>query len=169
MTTRWIVVLSLVLASCAPTDVVDVGNVAGGTAPPAAAELADVTWPDAARWIERATDGGSPVVVKLFASWCAPCRDEAVVILDALPRHPDVTFLGIDHEDQRDAAVTFMDETGLDAIPTLYDPQGEVARAAMATGMPSTLFFDTDGRLAEVHLGPLTADDLDASVARLRG
>lgn len=146
---------------------VDVHDVDGGVAPPPDAVLADVTWPDAAAWIAREAAADRPVVVKLFASWCAPCREEAVVVLDAVDRHPDVTFLGVDHEDVRAKGQAFVDETGLDRIPTLYDPQGETARAAFATGMPSTLFFDRDGRLAEVHVGPLTTEDLDRALADL--
>ena len=170
MRLRVLVVLVMLLAACTGgSDVVDVGDVRGGAAPPADASLAEVTWPDAARWIDRATAAGDPVVVKLFASWCAPCREEAEVILAAVDRHPDVVFLGVDHQDGLDAGRRFVDETGLDAIPTLFDPQGEVARAAFATGMPSTLFFGTDGRLAEVHLGPLEREDLDTILADLGG
>lgn len=159
--------LALLVACGDDGTVVDVDDVTGGTPPAADAVLADVDWPDAAAWIARETTAGRPVVVKLFASWCAPCRDEAEVVLAAVDRHPGVTFLGVDHEDRRGPAVEFVDETGLDRIPTLYDPDGEVARAAFATGMPSTLFFDADGRLAEVHVGPLTTADLDASLDEL--
>ena len=154
-------ILAVVAAGCSTGVVVDVDDVTGGVAPPVDAQLADATWPDAAAWIARETSGGRPVVVKLFAEWCGPCREEAVVILGAIDRHPDVTFLGVDHEDRREAGQRFIEETGLDRIPTLFDSQGETARAGLATGMPSTLFFDTDGRLAETHVGPLLAEDLD--------
>lgn len=147
--------------ACGGAPRVDVHDVAGGVAPPADAELAEVGWPDAAAWIAREADAGKPVVVKLFAEWCAPCREEAVVILAALDRHPDVTFLGVDHEDTMKNGRTFIEETGLDRIPTLFDQQGETARAGLATGMPSTLFFNADGVLVETHVGPLRAEDLD--------
>lgn len=162
MTRTPLLAAAMLLAAACSTDLgVDVDDVAGGVAPPPDAVLAEVNWPDAAAWISRETTSGRPVVVKLFAEWCGPCRDEAVVILGALDRYPNVTFLGVDHEDVLEKGRTFLEETGLDRIPTLFDQQGETARAGLATGMPSTLFFDRDGVLVETHVGPLLAEDLD--------
>lgn len=167
--TVWLGLVLVAASACTAGPTVDVDDVAGGTPPPADAALAEVEWPDAAAWIAREAANDRPVVVKLFASWCAPCRAEAEVVLAAIPEHPGVTFLGIDHEDRLEAGEAFAEETGLDTIPTLFDPFGEVARAGGATGMPSTLFFDREGVLVDVHTGPLTTEELDERLDDLDG
>lgn len=57
------------LPSDAGLDVADVG--APSETPPPDAFLEEVTWEQAASWIRRETQTGTPVVLTFFASWCA--------------------------------------------------------------------------------------------------
>lgn len=127
--------------------------------PPRDADLHDAGWPETAAWIARETRDGRPVVVNVFASWCAPCRDEAPAFRAVSQDRPDVAFLGIDHQDLREKGRAFVEEEAI-PFPTLYDVGGEVARAVGSTGMPTTAFFDLDGRLVDMHVGPLTEAEL---------
>lgn len=138
---------------------------AGASTPARDAVLEDGGWPEAAAWIAREAAAGRPTVVNLFASWCAPCREEAPVLRRAAAAHDDVAFLGIDHVDRRDEGAAFLAEVDIGFDATLFDVAGDVAAAIGARGMPTTAFFDRDGRLVGLHTGPVTDEDL---AARLR-
>lgn len=164
------VVATNLLVACGTPPVADVVADAGDvTAPPADARLADVTYPQAAAWLRDRVAQGQPVVVKYFASWCGPCEAEAPVLLAAAADHPDVAVVGVDHQDARDAAEAWITEHGFDTIPTLYDVEGETARALGARGMPAVTFVDTAGRAVHTHTGPIDAALLDEWMTFLAG
>lgn len=158
-------VLAVALGGCGGNDVADV--VAGEAVaaagdvevPPRDADLAPAGWPEAAAWIAREAEADRPVVVNLFASWCGPCADEAPALRAVALELPDVAFLGVDHQDLLEDGRAFVEEHDV-PFPTLFDIGGEVARAIGSTGMPTTAFFDRDGRLVDLHVGPLSEDEL---------
>jgi cytochrome c biogenesis protein CcmG/thiol:disulfide interchange protein DsbE len=112
---------------------------------------------------------GKPVVLNFFASWCVPCRDE-LPLLERASRvsGDDVSFVGVDVNDSRKGATAMLDEAGV-TFPTGYDPDRSVATRYRLRGMPTTVFVDARGRVAEVAHGRLTAADLDRRLARLTG
>lgn len=110
---------------------------------------------------------GRPVVVNFFAAWCVPCRAELPVLQRASQRLAgSVDFVGIDVADSRTAAGELLERTGV-TFPTGYDPDREVASSYRLQGMPTTVFVDARGRVAEVARGGLTAPELDRHLARL--
>ncbi|MBW3621743.1 MAG: TlpA family protein disulfide reductase [Actinobacteria bacterium] len=160
--------LALGVGACGdPAPVVDAVAEAGPTAPPADAHLVDGGWPEAAAWIARESAGGRATVVNLFASWCGPCREEAPVLRRAMADHPGIAFLGVDHIDRRPEGEAFLEEEELGFDATLFDVAGDVAAGIGARGMPTTAFFDRDGRLVALHTGPLTEADLAERLAEL--
>lgn len=165
------IVVALSLASCgegtggpqreladvvAAEVVADAGDV---EVPPVDADLAEAGWPEAAAWIARETEAGRPVVLNVFASWCGPCEEEAPILSKLAREITGVSFLGVAHQDKLEAARGFVQEHDL-PFPTLFDLGGEVARGVGSYGMPTTAFFDRDGRLVGLHVGPLSEDEL---------
>jgi cytochrome c biogenesis protein CcmG, thiol:disulfide interchange protein DsbE len=127
--------------------------------PPPDARLFPGGWPEAAAFVAREAEAGRPTLVNLFASWCLPCEREMPMLLQAADDHPDVAFLGIDHQDRLEDGEAFVTELGID-IPTIHDLAGDVAFAVGARGMPTTVVFDRDGRLAGRVVGELTEASL---------
>ena len=108
-----------------------------------------------------------PAVVNFFAAWCEPCREELPLLEQAHRRSGgSVRFVGIDVSDSRSRAAELLDQAGV-SFPAGYDPDGAVAADYRLRGMPTTVFVDAEGRMAEVSRGRLTADELDARLARL--
>ena len=112
---------------------------------------------------------GKPMVLNFFASWCVPCREELPLLERASRRSGGaVSFVGVDVNDSRRGATAMLDEAGV-TFPAGYDPDRSVATRYALRGMPTTVFIDAGGRVAEVAHGRLTAADLDRRLARLSG
>ena len=112
---------------------------------------------------------GKPAVVNFFAAWCVPCREELPLLELAWRRSGGaVSFVGVDVNDSRRRAGELLDETGV-TFPAGYDPDRAVATDYGLRGMPTTVFVDAAGRVADVAHGRLSASDLDRRLARLTG
>lgn len=103
---------------------------------------------------------GYPVVVNIWASWCGPCRAEFPVFQQtAAAMGKEVAFLGVNSEDNDDAAETFL-STHQVPYPSYIDPDGSIAGDLKAThGYPATAFFDRDGFLSYTHSGPFESQE----------
>jgi cytochrome c biogenesis protein CcmG/thiol:disulfide interchange protein DsbE len=111
---------------------------------------------------------GHPVVVNDWASWCEPCRREVPLFGRAAARFGRrVAFLGVDAEDDRGAARTFLRERPL-PYPSFDDRDQRIAATqGAAVGYPRTAFYDAGGRLVHLKQGPYTSmSELAADVRR---
>lgn len=110
---------------------------------------------------------GGPVVMNVWASWCVPCRREMPLLQEAYEKYGDrVSFIGVNHQDQRDAALEFLRETGV-TYRSGFDPQGSTARSYGAFGLPTTYFITASGRIVATKTGELTAAELASELDRL--
>lgn len=142
------------------------GRIAGRPAPDVAFTLFDGT-------THRLADyRGSVVVLNFWASWCAPCKQEAPAlqtvhdIARAAGAPVVVVGLGL-KEDQDEAALAFVRDLGL-TYPLGRDTAGpDPGRGAveLAFGIapywPTTVVIRPDGKLAAIHVGPLDVDQID--------
>lgn len=95
-----------------------------------------------------------PMVVNVWASWCAPCRSEAPLLRTAAERWGDeIQFFGIDVRDDQAGARAFIAEFGLDGFEHRFDATGAVPAALGGSGVPLTFFFRSGGELAHLHRG----------------
>ena len=107
---------------------------------------------------------GKVVVVNVWASWCGPCRSEAVD-LEALSKefsNSDVQFIGLNTRDGLAAAKAFNKrfKTG---YPSIQDKEGTLTLAFGNLGpgaTPTTIVLDKEGKVAGRILGPITQAQL---------
>jgi len=113
---------------------------------------------------------GYPVVVNLWASWCTPCRAEFPIFQRtsvALGRK--VGFLGVLIQDKRPSAQRFLKQFPL-TYPSIDDADRGVIRELRAVGVPSTAFYDREGKLAFLHQGVYREEeDLHKDIQRYLG
>ncbi|TXK64329.1 TlpA disulfide reductase family protein [Alkalisalibacterium limincola] len=99
---------------------------------------------------------GRPMVVNLWATWCPPCRREMPVLAAAQHRFPGVNFVLVNQGESPIEVLNYLEQSGLSFENMLLDPYSRVMQEVGARGLPTTLFFHADGRLADTHMGELT-------------
>ncbi len=88
---------------------------------------------------------GRPVVVNVWASWCAPCRTEMPLLQDAANTYAGrAVILGIASNDDPREAKRFLDDLDL-TYPNVFDATGEIRVALGLTAYPTTYVFGPDG------------------------
>jgi thiol-disulfide isomerase/thioredoxin len=99
---------------------------------------------------------GKVVVLNLWATWCAPCREE-MPALDRLQKHfhdqPVVVLaLSVDRAGP-DRVQAFLDEIGIRHLHVYRDPKAAATRTLRVPGLPATILVDKEGREAGRVLG----------------
>lgn len=102
---------------------------------------------------------GHVTVVNVWASWCAPCRDEHPV-LEKLAAMNRVRLVGINYKDDAKNALDFLKEMGNPFSAVGVDRSGRTAIDWGVYGVPETFVVGKDGRIAYKHIGPLTEASL---------
>jgi cytochrome c biogenesis protein CcmG/thiol:disulfide interchange protein DsbE len=104
---------------------------------------------------------GHPFVLNFWASWCAPCKDEAPILKKASEEYgKKVRFLGVDIRDARTDALRFVKDEGL-TYPDVRDEALDIYQSYGLTGQPETFFVGADGVIVEHVNGPLSKYTLD--------
>lgn len=124
-------------------------------------------WPALAGSARLAPEGG-PAVINLWASWCPPCRREMPRLAEAAANHPRVAFAFVNQGEDRPAVNQFSRRFGLDPGRVFLDPARRLAGRFGTVGLPATLFFTADGRLAAVHVGEISRAALADRVQSLK-
>ncbi|MBJ7264144.1 MAG: TlpA family protein disulfide reductase [Burkholderiaceae bacterium] len=112
---------------------------------------------------------GKPVVLNLWASWCPPCRREMPVFEQAQDQFPGVAIVMVNQGESAQVAQAYLAREGLKLDHVLLDPNSETMRAAQSRGLPTTLFFDAEGRLVDSHMGELTSARLQDTIVQRFG
>ncbi|MES1934356.1 redoxin domain-containing protein [Salinisphaera shabanensis T35B1] len=109
---------------------------------------------------------GRPMVVNLWATWCPPCRAEMPVLEAAQNERDDVLFVFANQAEATPTIQSFLDSQDLHIEHVLRDSGGHLAKQAGSAALPTTLFYDGDGRLVDSHLGQLSRATLTAALER---
>lgn len=128
--------------------------------------LPAVTFLDAAgKEVSLADFRGKTVLLNLWATWCAPCREE-MPALDRLEaalgsEKFQVVALAVD-KSGLEGAKKFLDEIGVKDLKVFADPTARDGTKLKVIGMPTTLLIDAQGREVGRLIGPAEWDSPEA-------
>ncbi len=145
-----------VLTACQGEDSVFGVAQVGRPMPRLAGETVDGDHLDAASY----ADGGV-LVINVWADWCAPCRREQPQLVRLADRHEDegVRFLGINYQDDRDAARAWISEYDV-PYPSLFDPFGRSATDLGFPALPGTYVVGPGGTIRWIVYGETNEEEL---------
>ena len=102
---------------------------------------------------------GKAVVLNFWASWCAPCNQEAPLLQQTWQQmqaqRKDVVFVGIDFQETRSTALSFLQQHRI-TYPLVMDASGSVVIKYNATSLPQTIFINREGEVVSREVGQLT-------------
>ena len=173
MTVRWLVApLLLMLSACTASEVAparatdDLASPfrdcaaltsspsAAPSSPVGGADLPDVSLPCfTGGAVLAVTDLRGPAVINLWASSCAPCREELPLMQELADRTAgQVHVIGVDTMDTRDAGSSFASDKGV-SFPTLFDAEKKLLYGLGKSTLPVTVFLGADGKRF-AYVGP---------------
>lgn len=115
--------------------------------------------------------GNQIILVNVWASWCAPCRQEVPTLARAAAteRSSGLLVVGVDERDRAASARAFSSSLGA-TYPSLVDTDSQLLTQLPMlphNAVPSSLFIDSEGRIAAVAIGPITSVQLTSVLSRL--
>ncbi len=132
--------------------------------PAPAFDLSRLDAPD--QMIKRDDMLGKVWVLNVFASWCAPCREEHPLVME-LARRKLAPVYGLNYKDTRQAGKAFLTQLGDPYEASLFDGDGRVGIDYGVYGVPETFVVDKQGVIRYKQIGPITPEALEKKIVPL--
>jgi cytochrome c biogenesis protein CcmG/thiol:disulfide interchange protein DsbE len=114
---------------------------------------------------------GQVWLLNVWASWCAPCREE-LPALKALASRNVAPIVGLSYKDTPEKGQAWLNQFGNPYVFSALDRDGKVGIDYGVYGVPETFVIDRQGIVRLKHTGPVTPeavrDELLPLIARLK-
>ncbi len=112
---------------------------------------------------------GKKVLINFWATWCEPCRSEMPDLEKAAQTYGDsLAVIGLNKGEQADVFPGFLGEIPV-SFPLVANPDGDIALAyGVVSGIPQTVFVNSDGTVASRHLAPMSYSAISAQLDQLK-
>jgi cytochrome c biogenesis protein CcmG/thiol:disulfide interchange protein DsbE len=105
-------------------------------------------------------------VLNVWASWCAPCREEHP-LMTALARSGLAPVYGLNYKDRREDAIAWLARYGDPYQASVSDLDGRTGIEYGVYGVPETYVIDKQGVIRYKRVGPVTPDVIKEKIAPL--
>ena len=107
---------------------------------------------------------GQPVVLNFWATWCGPCVIEMPLLEKRFTRYsPDLTILGINIGEPIQTVRKFINDKKY-TFPILWDNKNKAQDLFLIDAYPTSLFIDKEGIIRAIHVGLMSAEQLDRNL-----
>ncbi|BBD40386.1 MULTISPECIES: DsbE family thiol:disulfide interchange protein [Aminobacter] len=113
--------------------------------------------------LNSADFAGKVTLVNVWASWCAPCREEHPVLLE-LSKDQRFSIAGLNYKDKPENARRFLGDLGSPYKAIGVDQNGRTAIDWGVYGVPETFLLGKDGKVAFKHVGPLSPEAVSTTL-----
>jgi thiol-disulfide isomerase/thioredoxin len=116
---------------------------------------------------------GGPVLVNLWASWCAPCVKELPTLQELEQSHNDDGALGVIAVSQdmapHGSVDAFLAERDIGRFAAFHDPDMKLTDALKIQIMPTTILYDAQGKEVWRYVGDFdwTSDEAKKLLAEV--
>lgn len=108
---------------------------------------------------------GKPVLINLWATWCAPCIKE-LPLLDKLAAGGKVNIVTVSQDSADPQKVgAFLKDRGLSHLPAWLDPKNDLSFHYSTGTLPTSIYYDAQGREVWRYVGE--RDWTDAETQKL--
>lgn len=98
---------------------------------------------------------GKVWLLNVWASWCAPCRQELPILVE-MSRKDQIEIYGLNYKDQPGKAQALLKVAGNPYVASAVDADGRVGMDFGIHAVPETFVIDAQGRVRYRHLGPVS-------------
>ena len=107
--------------------------------------------------VDTLSNGGRPIIIDFFATWCKPCNRELTAISEVYDEWQQETgvrliAVSIDQAQNIQKVKPLVDQLGW-PYEVLLDPNSELKRALSVQLIPCTIVIDGKGQIVYRHLG----------------
>lgn len=103
---------------------------------------------------------GQVWLLNVWASWCAPCREEHPLWIAYARASGAAPLLGLNYKDTTAAAQQWLKQWGDPYAQSLFDADGRLGIELGVYGVPETFVIDKAGVVRFKHVGPITIEVL---------
>jgi cytochrome c biogenesis protein CcmG, thiol:disulfide interchange protein DsbE len=106
--------------------------------------------------VSLAAQRGKVVFLNVWATWCAPCREEMPSIeslYNDFKANKNFVVLAVSQDTDGASVGPFIKQNHLQ-FTVLLDPRNEVGESYDVSGIPETFIIGRDGRIVAHHVGP---------------
>ncbi len=99
---------------------------------------------------------GKPMIVNIWATWCAPCKIEHPVLLDMSETLP---IVGLSYKDKPEDIRALLSQEGDPFAHHPLDQDGQTSLGFGLASVPETFLIDAEGTIVRHHKGVITPDE----------
>ncbi len=110
---------------------------------------------------------GKPVLLDLWATWCAPCVKQMPEFAKLVDETKDkgLVAISVDQDEEPNTATDLLAKNGYKWL-NFHDGDGSVSKALISSGIPRTILIDAQGKVVLDRMG-VGDDELRAAIAKL--